>query len=55
MHLESSPDMDVRTAVIRKSQVQIQDGNYTFETEYESHAVTNLSKCHISLECEAPL
>lgn len=41
------------TAVIKKSQVEIQDGNYALETECENHTVAITSKCHISLESEA--
>lgn len=43
------------TAVVKKSQVEIQDGNYALGTECENHAVANMSKCHISLESEALL
>lgn len=55
MCLERPPANYMGTAVIKKSRVEIQDGNYALETECENHAVANISKCHISLESEALL
>lgn len=55
MYLERPPANYMGTAAIKKSWVEIQDGNDALETECENHAVANMSKCHISLESEALL